>query len=225
MGFFDAIGDIINPANLATAGGFLVGGPPGAAIGRGAAKTAFGDDWKPGGPDAGIGGGIQGGMEGAAIGYGGSALGGALGGGGSGVAGGALESGGMGGLPGMGAAGGLSGGPAAAGGALPGMGAAAGLSGETAGLAGGAGGALGGAGGAAAGGAAGGGGGGGPFTSALEGLNSYEKLMLGSQALGTAGQIYSGIEQGQLQDERRERQRRFTNELAPYVGEMMEGVY
>lgn len=210
MGFFDAIGDIINPKNVATGLGFALGGPAGAAIGRGAAGATFGNDWVPFGGDQGfsLGEGIQGGMEGAALGFGGQALGLGAGGGAAtpqATAGAGMETG-------------LSFDPTAAAKVVSGGGGGAGVG---AGMAGGGGAGVG-MSPVAAGDA---GGGGGMFSKALSDLNSYEKLMLGSQAVGAAGNIYGAIERGQIEDERQRRSRRMSDTLAPYVRDMMEGIY
>lgn len=47
MSFFDTIGKVVNPKNILTGAGFLVGGPPGAGVGRGLGEATFGGNWKP----------------------------------------------------------------------------------------------------------------------------------------------------------------------------------
>lgn len=225
MGFFDAIGKVFNPKNILTAGGFLVGGPPGAAVGRGIGGGVFGDNWDPtddGSLGERLGGGAQGAIEGAAMGMGGQALG--LPGSSKGFAD----------IPGIGGLAGGGGGGAV--GAMPSFSmipdsayAVAPPSLAGAGATGGASGMLGGAAGQAAQ-AAGAGveGGQGGFLGSIKNmwgdLNSYEKLMMGAQGVGALGSLYGSIEQGRLRDEQEDRRGAFSEALMPYFQSALTGL-
>lgn len=250
MGFFDTLGDIFNPKNLATAGGFLVGGPLGAAAGRAIGGATFGDNWEPGRQE-GEGPVTFGSVLGDAAVGGGSALvgqqvGSLIGGGGGGAAAGEIaEEGAKGGIklaaPEVASAG--------AGSVSPSL-QAAGSEFMTAGLETGAGAAAGGGAGAAvspavetagtsmmAGGAGAGGGG-----AAEAGLSTMDKLLLGGQGVQAAGNIYGSYQQGKArerqhelqerqmalaeqrreeEERRRRRQERLANLLAPYFQQLV----
>ena len=219
MGFLDAIGKVINPKNILTAGGALVGGPLGAGIGRAGGEAVFGDDFVPfnyGDDPTSLGGVVGEGAMGAGTTLAGqsamSAIKGApetpMAGGGSGAA----ASGGMSGsAPGVDYSS-VTGGPASeatldsmvdvpqdigeAGVAVP----------EAAGMA-----------------ETGGGSGTGPPGSHY-GVGSYDRAMMGLAGAQALGRIGSGLMEGEMAARRRERMERLSKVLAPHLKRTLSGL-